>query len=91
MNGGYIMLDCTGLDLTKETKQTVTGIYNKVQNAIASGKPVYACNMTWDGTPISPTPVMLIQFDGLVSASYATLRLDVDDDDGITITNYVAS
>ena len=32
MNGGYIMIDCTGLDLTKgSTEQTITGLYSKVK------------------------------------------------------------
>ena len=39
-NGGYIMVDCTGLDLNTDSKQTITGIFNKVDTAFKSGKPI---------------------------------------------------
>lgn len=41
-NGGYILIDATGLDLLKgETPQTVSGIYNRVKSAMATNKPIY--------------------------------------------------
>ena len=38
MNGGYAMVDCTGLDLGE--LGTVTGLYASTKAAIESGKPL---------------------------------------------------
>lgn len=38
MKGGYIIIDCTGLDLN--TLGTVSGLYEKVKNAVGSNKPI---------------------------------------------------
>ena len=41
MKGGYTMIDCTGLDLTKgSTEQTITGLYAKALKAHKLNKPV---------------------------------------------------
>lgn len=37
-NPGYVMVDCTGLDLGD--LGTVTGLYAKVKGAVQSGKPI---------------------------------------------------
>lgn len=39
MNGGYAMIDCTGVDLGN--LGTVSGLYEKAKAAIATGKPLY--------------------------------------------------
>lgn len=38
MNGGYVMVDCTGIDLGN--LGTVPGLYNQVKNAVKTGKPI---------------------------------------------------
>ena len=38
MNGGYSMIDCTGLDLGN--LGTVNGLYEKTKAAISTGKPL---------------------------------------------------
>ena len=38
MNGGYTMIDCTGVDLGN--LGTVSGLYEKAKAAIATGKPL---------------------------------------------------
>lgn len=38
MNGGYTMIDCTGVDLGN--LGTVSGLYEKAKVAIATGKPL---------------------------------------------------
>lgn len=86
---GYVLVDCAGLDLLKETKQTISGIYQRCAAALATGKPVWAENILWGTDPTSPVPVMLINLSGTITASFCTLRLDIDSDDGVTITNYI--
>lgn len=87
---GYVLIDCAGLDLLKETKQTITGIYQRCSEALATGKPAWAENVFWGDDKTSPIPVMLINLSGTITASCCTLRLDIDSDDGVTITNYIS-
>lgn len=91
MKGGYTMIDCTGLDLTKgSTEQTITGLYAKCLEAHKLNKPVYAYNCNWgtDGT-VSPIQIMIIVFDGYVIGTASTLQIIVTDEDVVTIVNLV--
>lgn len=85
---GYIIIDCKGLDLLAESAQTISGLYQTIQDAIASGKPLYATNMNW-GTvsPISPVQVFTVQFDGYVVCTASTLQVIVTSADSVTINN----
>jgi len=85
---GYISIDCKGLDLLAESAQTISGLYQAVQDAIASGKPLYATNMIWgDVSPISPVQVFTVQFDGYVICTASTLQIIVTSADSVTINN----
>lgn len=92
MNGGYIMIDCAGLDLIKgTTPQTVTGIYAECQRAMKTGKPIFAYNCTWGLLPVTPIQVFLIQINETqVIATSSTLQIIVASNDVITINNMVA-
>lgn len=56
MNGGYILLDCKGLDLTGgSTPQTIAGSWESAKTALKSGKPIVAENCVYGtGVPVSP-------------------------------------
>lgn len=85
---GYIIIDCKGLDLLAESAQTISGLYQAVQDAIASGKPLYATNMVWgDVSPISPVQVFTVQFDGYVIVTASTLQVIITTADSVTINN----
>lgn len=85
---GYIIIDCKGLDLLAESAQTISGLYQAVQDAIASGKPLYATNMVWgDVSPVSPVQVFTVQFDGYVVVTASTLQVIVTTADSVTINN----
>lgn len=95
-NGGYIMVDCTGIDLNTDTKQTISGIFNKVATAFKSGKPVYCVNATFNisgtGNTVSPVAVMVNSDEnGGYVATASTLQLWIDSDDGVTIVNMAPS
>lgn len=89
MNGGYVMIDCSGVDLTKgETPQTVTGLYAKVQAGMKTGKPMYAYGMIWgSGKPVNPVQVFCVQFDNYVIGTASTLQIHVTSSDVVTIVN----
>ena len=42
--GGYVMIDISDIDLGSSSTQTITGIYNKIAEAAALGKPVVMYN-----------------------------------------------
>lgn len=90
--GGYILLDCNGLDLTTEA-QSNPGIYQKVEAAYKSGKPVYAVNCLWDGVSMSPISVMLTYDETLerYMGTASTLQVVVSPDNFVEIINMLAS
>lgn len=95
-NGGYILVDCTGLDLNTDSKQTISGIFNKIATAFKSGKPVYCVNATFNisgtGNTVSPVAVMVNSDEnGGYVATASTLQLWIDSDDGVTIVNMAPS
>ena len=60
---GYISIDCKGLDLLAESAQTINGLYNEIQEAIETGKPMFATNLVWgDVSEISPVQVFSVQW-----------------------------
>lgn len=92
MNGGYSMVDCSGLDLTKgSTEQSIAGLYDRVQTCMRAKKPIYAYNCVWgnDGI-VTPIAVMAIQFPGYIIVTASTLQVIITEADTITIVNLVA-
>lgn len=88
---GYVMVDCTGLELNDNTTQTVTGLYDKAKAALATGKPAYACNCTMNGGYCSPVSVAAWQEDEhTIIATGHVFRVVIEDDGDVTVTNLVA-
>lgn len=93
MNGGYYLLDCTGLDLTKDTAQTITGSWQNCVNALASNKPIIAHNCVYgSGVPVSPVTCFgwYIASDEIVIVG-ATLHIHVKNNDKCTVLDVAAS
>lgn len=85
---GYISIDCKGLNLLAEEAQTISGLYNEIQAAIESGKPMFATNLVWgDVSAISPVQVFSVQWDGYVILTSSTLQVIVTTADSVTINN----
>lgn len=90
MNGGYIMIDGTGIELTSQSTTTVTGIFDKVNEAYEKKKPVYVVNITFEQDVMSPVAVMINpRPSGNYICTASTLQIEVDPDDGVTIHNMV--
>lgn len=92
MNGGYILVDCNNLDLTKgETPQTIAGIYDATKKAMATGKPIVACNCIWgSGKLVTPISIMAIDFGDVIICTAATLQIIITPASVVTINNLVA-
>ena len=91
MKGGYYLIDCKGLDLIKGlTPQTIPGLRADVEKALASNKPVIACNCVWDEGPASPVAVLLTHVGDNIIATACTLQIIVSEASVVTINNLVA-
>ena len=81
---GYVMVDCTGLDLND--LGTVKGLYQKVIDAINSAKPIILCGIVNDDQGFSP----ISAFGGIESTtsvflSFFPVTLHIDSDDVVTM------
>lgn len=94
MNGGYIMVDCKGLDLTGgSTPQEIPGFWNLAKKAIASGKPIVAHNCVYgSGVPVSPVTCFgwYLDTDEIVIVG-ATLHIHVKDNNTAIIVDVGAT
>ena len=90
MNGGYVLVDCDGLEINTDQKQTINGIFARVEKAYNTDKPIYAYNCEFNALKMSPVAVMVNPYTGGVYVCTAsTLQIIVDPDDGVTINNFI--
>ena len=90
MKGGYVLVNCGGLDLLSESSQTISGLYNRVKSALATGKMMIAENVIWGtGKPITPIPVFAIDMGSTygIYITASTLQIRVSTADAVTIVN----
>lgn len=45
MNGGYVLIDAAGVNLTASSETTIDGIYNNVFRAMSVNKPIVLYNV----------------------------------------------
>lgn len=91
MNGGYILADCSGLDLSLSTAQEIPGIWNKAVNAVKTGKPIIAENCTYGDAAVTPVTT----FGWYISATEivivgATFHVHIKNDDTATVLDVAA-
>ena len=85
---GYIMIDCTGVNLLAGEKQTIAGIFDKATEAYESGKPIIAINIQYgENIPMTPVPLMAIFEGGKYCFSASILQVWVDNEDGVEVVN----
>lgn len=90
MKGGYVNIDCTGLDLSKVgTEQTVSGFYNKVSKSMKVNKPIVAYNCILGNVGVfSPIQVFALQTTSdTITVTASTLQIVIKNDDTINIVN----
>lgn len=87
MNGGYSLINCSGLALDAESKQTKAGIYAAIKKAYEDNKPAYACNMTFASAPMTPAAVLITHVGTNYIGTSCTCQIIVDPDDGVTVNN----
>lgn len=87
MKGGYVLINCGGLNLLSESAQTITGLFNTVKAAYGKNKVVVAENVKWGTTPMSPIPVFVNDLDGVLVCTASTLQIRIASNDSVTIYN----
>lgn len=83
---GYVVIDCTGVDLAAEATATIAGIYSAFVNAYACGKPVFVENIINDDLVYSPACVVVAESSGDFVFALEGSTVTVDADDGVTIS-----
>lgn len=88
-NGGYVLIDCKGLDLLGgETPQTINGLHAATVAAMQTGKPMLAYNLKWGETlNITPVAVFAIDFGDYIIITASTLQVVVTTQDVVTVVN----
>ena len=93
MNGGYMMIDCKKLDLTKTAAtQEIPGLYAECMKAFTYNKPIQAYNCVYGSVgKVSPIPVFAtIPETGKLCLTASVLQVFVDSDDVVTINSMIA-
>lgn len=83
-NPGYVMVDCTGLDLGD--LGTVTGLYAKVKGAVQSGKPIVLGGIVNGDQGFTP----IVAYGGIESTtsvflSFFPITLHISSSDVVTM------
>lgn len=91
MNGGYVMVDCKGLDLSTAEEQTISGLYADMISAIDSGKPMYAYNCVWgtnSDSPMTPIPFFAQKWNStMVVGTSSVLNITCTSADKVNVTS----
>ena len=86
MTGGYTMVDGTGMVLS--TGGTITGLYAKLQAAIATGKLVLIENVKYSSTvDYTPMPVNLSQGENVIYIDTCVGGYNVTSSDVLSANN----
>ena len=87
MESGYIMIDCKGFDLLSESAVTIGGLFDRLTEAMKTGKVVVAYNLKWDGEKTSPCPVFVTKPSTSFCCRASTLQIWVSNEDSVTVVN----
>lgn len=84
MNGGYALVDFTGVDLNDLGE--VPGIYEKTKAAVNTGKPIVICGIVNDTQAFSP----IVAFGGEESStsvflSFFPVTLHISNEDVVSM------
>lgn len=91
MNGGYILIDATGLNLSSSSEQEIAGIWDKAVTALKVKKPIVVHGCTYGAALVSPVTCFgwYIGTDEIVIVG-ATLHVHIKDDDTAVVLDVAA-
>lgn len=91
MKEGYVLVNASGVDLTKtgETTQTIAGIFAKLQKAMGTGKLIILEGVVMGtGKAMSPIVVSPYMSSGAITIKYNMDTISIANTNVITITPY---
>lgn len=90
MVNGYVIVDCSGINLLSDTSIVVDGIYDQCIEAMESSKPIIASNCEYgEGVKCSPISVMGIKEDTTYIFTNSILQIRVSNDDTVSIVSLI--
>lgn len=88
---GYTVVDCKGMNLLAQSKQTIPGLYAQCEAADFTNKIIIAANCQYGaGVEMSPIAVMAIKEDGKYCFTSSILQIWVDSEDGVEIVSLLS-
>lgn len=91
INGGYVQVDGTGVNLLAGETQTIPGLYKKMIEAIGTGKPIQVCNCQYgSGVAMTPIPIFCIIEAGVVIGTASILQLRVNESNEVWVVNLLS-
>lgn len=91
MESGYIMIDCKGFDILSKSAVTIDGLFDRLTEAMKTGKVVIAHNLECDGGKTSPCPVFVTKPDARYCCTAGTLQIWVTNEDSVSVVNLAPS
>ena len=88
MNGGYCLIDCTGINFSSGEAETVNGIHKKFYDAMGQNKIIFACNIIGDSDDglYTPIPCICILDGETINVTSAVKNFTISTADLVTIT-----
>lgn len=87
MESGYIMIDCKGFDILSKSAVTIDGLFDRLTEAMKTGKTVIAHNLECDGGKTSPCPVFVTKPDARYCCTTSTMQIWVTNEDSVSVVN----
>lgn len=88
MNGGYINIDASGLDISKDVNQSINGFYKKILNAKKADKPIFLYNVV-DGNSGKLSPIVVFcSFTSngeIITCNFSSLQITVNKNDDVMV------
>lgn len=92
MNGGYVLIDCKGLNLLAQSTQTINGLFERLTEARNTGKPIVLYNLVYgEGVPLTPFPIMMIEQGGEYCGSASILQVWVSSADVVRVVPLITN
>jgi hypothetical protein len=88
-NGGYALIDLSGTDLSAGSKVTISGLYNKLETAYKSNRPIIGCNLVDGGKGITPSQLSILKNGTDYEATIGVNKITVDKNDGVVVSSLV--
>lgn len=89
MNGGYAMIDLTGLDLAEDSEQTLDGVYAKAVRAMSLNKPIVLNNLKSGTADCTPTYARAMLDDTSVILAFEATTVTITSADKATVASLI--